>query len=332
MDKKITIIVLVLVTAVAGMGLFPRVSFSKKDDRGAHVEKEEIDHHASSVQKINSEDLMSLVGDAARLVEKKGEKAFAKFAVEGSKWTQGESYIFVVDLDGAFVVHPDPKLSGKNQLHLKDVNGKPIVKWFLSELSGKDKSGWSHYLWAKPGEIFPSWKTTYLQLAQTPSGRKYIVVSGAYDLKTEKVFVVDGVNDAAELLKTKGTAAFSVFRDKASEFIYKDAYVFVLDNKGTLLVNPPFPGLEGQNLYNYKDSGGKYLFREFIETVNTRGTGWVEYLWPHPGEDEPHEKISFVKKVAHGRDVFIVGTGMYHAEPEHEAADSEAIVDNATEK
>ena len=228
-------------------------------------------------------------------------------------------FLFVVDLDGTFVVHPDPSLADRNQIHLTDVNGKPIVEWFISEVTGKDSNGWSHYLWVKPVEIFPSWKTTYLRLATTLSGKEYIVASGAYDLGTQETFVIDGVNDAVDLIKKEGPAVFYALRDKASEFIYKDTYVFVLDDKGTLLVNPPFPGIEGRNLYDYKDAGNKYLFREFIEVATTQGSGWVDYLWPHPGEDEPHEKISFVRKVEVGTDVYIVGSGMYHAKPDSDA-------------
>jgi signal transduction histidine kinase len=130
-------------------------------------------------------------------------------------------------------------------------------------------------------------------------------------MRMEKAFVVEGVDSAAELIKKEGKAAFNTLRDKKSEYHYKDTYVFIIDDKGTLLLDPPFPALEGRNVYNYKDPAGKYLFREMIDTANKNGSGWVEYMWPKPDNPEYEKKSSFVKKVKVGNDVLIVGTGMY---------------------
>lgn len=266
---------------------------------------------AEELQYEETQRLVSLVDDATALVEEKGEHAFKDFSTVGSCWRHFQTYILVVGLDGTFIVHPDPNLVGKNQIDLKDVNGKPIVRWFIAEVSGEKRSGWSHYLWAKPNHIFPTWKTTYVKLAKAPSGKEYIIASGAYDIKMEKAFIVDVVNEAIDLIKKEGIAAFSALRDKTSEFINKDTYVFVIDNKGTLLVDPPFPSLEGQNMYNYTDAFGKYMFREFIQVANSKGSGWVDYMWPRPGDSKALKKSSFIKRITVGDDVYIVGAGMY---------------------
>jgi signal transduction histidine kinase len=130
-------------------------------------------------------------------------------------------------------------------------------------------------------------------------------------MKMEKAFVVESVNSAAVLLEKEGRAAFNTLRDKKSEYNYKDTYVFIIDEKGTLLLDPPFPALEGRNVYDYKDPSGKYLFREMIDMANSQGSGWVEYMWPKPDTMEYEKKGSFIKKVKVGNEVLIVGTGMY---------------------
>ena len=72
-------------------------------------------------------ELVALVKDAAERVHAKGEAAFTDFRLSGSRWRQGESYIFVLDPQGHMLVHPDPAMEGKNELDLKDINGKPII-------------------------------------------------------------------------------------------------------------------------------------------------------------------------------------------------------------
>jgi signal transduction histidine kinase len=52
--------------------------------------------------------------------------------------------------------------------------------------------------------------------------------------------------------------------------------------------------------------------REFIETAKTKGSGWVDYMWPKPGEKNPSKKLSYVKrtKMPDG-EMVIVGAGTY---------------------
>jgi hypothetical protein len=50
--------------------------------------------------------LVSLVEEAAGLVERNGEQAFRQFAVKGSKWLNGDIYFFAYLVDGTCVFHP----------------------------------------------------------------------------------------------------------------------------------------------------------------------------------------------------------------------------------
>ncbi|WP_337287003.1 cache domain-containing protein [Candidatus Methylomirabilis sp.] len=101
-------------------------------------------------------------------------------------------------------------------------------------------------------------------------------------------------------------------RKKDSEWYKGDAYIFVDDMNGTVLLLPTEPELEGKNLIDMKDANGKLWMRAFIETAKTRGSGWVDYMWPKPGTDKPSKKISYLKKakMPDGKMVF-VGAGMY---------------------
>ncbi len=255
--------------------------------------------------------LVELVTDAATLIRQHGEAAFPSLMKKGSRWRTGDLYLFVIDVKGYCFVHEDTSRIGKNISELKDINGKPIIQWFIRKALGASQSGWTHYLWVKPGETNPVWKTTYTKLANAPSGGIYIVGAGLYNMKMEKAFAVEAVDDAIVLLHQMGPKAIPILKDKTSEFVYKDTYVFVVDSTYTVLVNPPFPGEEGHHVYDYQDVNGKFFFREFFRVANEKGAGWVDYVWPKPGEAKPCPKSSFVKKTVVRGVYYIVGTGIY---------------------
>jgi signal transduction histidine kinase len=261
-------------------------------------------------------ELVRLVNDAAELVHARGEAAFADLRLPGSRWRQAESYVFVLDTGGIMLVHPDAAMEGRNQLDLEDVDGRPIVRGLIgaaTTLADKPE-GWYHYQWPVPGGLIPRWKSTYVRLVSTPTGARYVVGSGVYNDRMERSFVVDAVEDAVGRIEKEGAAAFRLFRDPIGPFMAKDAYVFVVDSAGVELVNPAFPSLEGRNILDVKDSHGKQLVREMLEVARSRGSGWVEYMWPKPGESVSTRKSAYVSRARMGDQWLVVGSGVYLAD------------------
>ncbi len=261
--------------------------------------------------KLMASQVTRVVADAVKLLREKGESAFPEFKKEVMRWEHGDMYIFVLDTDGNMIIHPDPALEGKNQINLKDMIGRPITKMFIEKTSDEDGVGWVHYMWPRPNNIFPTWKSTFVRRVTAPSGKTYIVGCGIYNMKMEKDFIVDEVNDAAALIEQKGRAAFDELRDKTGSFVFLDTYVFVDTPDGTEVVNGGFPGIEGKNIMDFKDVNGEYLVRDYINLALKNGEGWVKYFWPKPGSDKPFEKYTYVKKVKYGNETFIVGSGAY---------------------
>lgn len=269
-------------------------------------------------------ELVALVKDAAELVQTTGEAAFGDFRVSGSRWRQDETYIFVLDRDGNMLVHPDPALDGKNTLDLKDINGKPIIRGLIGAATRPGKpDGWYHYQWPVPGGLLPRWKSTYVQLAAAPSGKSYVVGSGMYNDRMERAFVVDAVRTAVAEIEKDVDAAFALFHDPTGPFLAKDAYIFVYDMNGINVVLPAFSNLEGRNLLDMKDTQGKKLIREMLNVVHTVGAGWVDYMWPKPGESVSTQKSAYVSAAHFGGKLFMVGCGVYLADapraPRHAA-------------
>jgi signal transduction histidine kinase len=260
--------------------------------------------------------IVSLVEEAGALIGKKGEKAFPLFRKKDSKWFKGDMYLFVYDLKGKNIVHPvQPEFEGQNLINLKDINGKPVIRLIIDKVTRHDKPyGWVHYMWIRPEEIFPMWKSSYVLKVRAPSGKEYVIGSGLYNMKEEKQFIIEMVDDAVELIKLEGKAAFDKFRDKSSEFVFLNSYIFVVRLDGTAVVDPAFPSLEGRNLLDFKDAVGRYVVREMIKKLTGDST-WISYMWPKPGEVRPSRKLAYLRKVKLGKEIYIVGSGFSPARP-----------------
>lgn len=257
--------------------------------------------------------LIQLVKEGAELIRVKGESSFRDFQVPNSHWRRGEMYIFVLDPYGNMIVHPDPELEGKNQLELKDINGRPIIRGLIEAATDRygRSEGWYHYQWFVPGGVIPRWKSSYVRSVKAPSGKEYIVGCGVYNDQMEREFVIDAVKAAVARIEKMGTDAFPLFHDPTGPFMVKDAYIFVIDNNGIEIVNPAFPMLQGRNIMDLKDTRGKFLIRDMFNLVKNTDAGWVNYMWPKPGESVSTQKSTYVSKARMGDKWVLVGCGVY---------------------
>jgi cytochrome c len=118
------------------------------------------------------------------------------------------------------------------------------------------------------------------------------------------------VNKAAAIVEMKGKAAFSEFRERGSEWWSGDVYIFAYSPEGIVILNPAFPAREGRTYHGEKDKKGKAFHDELLNTAQTKGSGWLDYWLPKPGQTEPSQKWSYVKAVK-AEGVALVGAGFY---------------------
>ena len=119
------------------------------------------------------------------------------------------------------------------------------------------------------------------------------------------------VNKATALLETQGKAAFSEFRKRNSEWWFGNTYLFVYDKDMNVLLNPAFPEREGTNVHGQKDDNGKLFHDEFMKVVQSKGSGWVDYMFPKPGQTQSSQKWSYVKTVKIDGTPGLIGAGFY---------------------
>jgi signal transduction histidine kinase len=119
------------------------------------------------------------------------------------------------------------------------------------------------------------------------------------------------VDKAAALVDKQGKAALAEFRKRDSEWWSGNTYLFAYDMKLNVLLNPAFPQREGTNAHGEKDSNCVFFHDEFVKAVQAKGSGWVSYLFPKPGQTQPSTKWSYVKAITVDGTPGLIGAGFY---------------------
>ncbi len=83
---------------------------------------------------------------------------------------------------------------------------------------------------------------------------------------------------------------------KNAQFIDRDLYVYLADEKGLVLAHAVNPKLVGRDLNQLKDADGKPFVTEIIKIGASGKPGWVEYRWPNPVTKQIDDKVTYVEK------------------------------------
>ena len=89
----------------------------------------------------------------------------------------------------------------------------------------------------------------------------------------------------------------------------KNGYFWINDTKAVIIDHPIKPTLNGKDLSNFKDKGGKKIFSQFVIVTEATGEAFVDYVWPKPGFEKPQAKVSYVKRFKPFN--WVIGTGEY---------------------
>jgi methyl-accepting chemotaxis protein len=135
-----------------------------------------------------------------------------------------------------------------------------------------------------------------------------------YDLAKSQVETATSVVRAQYELFRSGELTEAQAKENSIATIEKlrygnDDYFWINDMAPNMVMHPFKPELNGKSLQQVKDPEGTLLFVEMVRTVKKDGAGFVDYLWPLPGESEPVEKISYVQGFEPWG--WVIGSGLY---------------------
>jgi PAS domain S-box-containing protein len=88
-----------------------------------------------------------------------------------------------------------------------------------------------------------------------------------------------------------------------------DEYFWINDLTPKMIMHPIKPELEGIDLREYRDPKGKRIFVDSTRIARETGGGFVDYMWPMPGQSKPVPKISYVQYFEPWG--WVIGSGIY---------------------
>ncbi len=218
------------------------------------------------------------------------EKKRQAAALVGAMRYNEKDYLWINDMGPSMVMHPiKPALNGKDLSAFKDPQGKKLFVEMI-DVCRQNGEGTVDYLWPKPGHDEPVAKLSYVKLFKPWN---WVIGTGVYLEAAEQRFKEDAQKAIAQLR----------YGPKNSD------YFWINDMGPTMVMHPIKPQLNGKDLSGSQDPNGKKLFVDMVAVCRDKGEGFVDYMWPMPGHEEPVPKLSYVKLFEPWG--WIVGTGIY---------------------
>jgi cytochrome c len=118
------------------------------------------------------------------------------------------------------------------------------------------------------------------------------------------------VEQAIAHIKDVGAAkAFEDFSTPGGKWHNKDIYLFCYKMDGTNVCHGANRALLGKNLIDLKTADGQFLIKNLVDIAQKKGSGWIDYQWPHPLTKKTEAKRAYVMRIP-GYDG-LVGAGCY---------------------
>ena len=136
----------------------------------------------------------------------------------------------------------------------------------------KNGQGFVDYMWPKPGEDKPVAKLSFVRLFKPWN---WVIGTGVYLETAEKHF-------QEEAKKQIGNLRFGPDG--------KD-YFFILDTEGKMVMHPIKPAMNDKDQTRVPRPQGKNPVPGDGQGLPGKRQGFVDYLWPKPGEKEPVAKL-----------------------------------------
>ena len=161
---------LTLISVIAVIAVLSTISIANIVARG----EERITSYRQLLLADRKEQIKCIVDLAAKLMEKMPLDE-AKKAIRVMRYGDN-GYIWINDVNNIMILHPDPRLEGKDQSDLKDPNGVYILRE-ITKVCKEKGEGFINYMWKMPGQETMKPKISFAKLIK---GTNLIVGTGIY--------------------------------------------------------------------------------------------------------------------------------------------------------
>lgn len=105
------------------------------------------------------------------------------------------------------------------------------------------------------------------------------------------------------------TAAQKAAAEAVKHLRYGGQEYYFIQQGSTMIMHPVVAKLIGRDLRDLEDKAGKKFVQEFVKVIDEKGKGFVDYLWPKPGSEQPVPKLTFVMGFKEWD--WMIGSGVY---------------------
>lgn len=225
---------------------------------------------------------------------KKSEAEIKKMIIDALRpllWNNGESFIFILDKRGDFVLSPEylRHLEGKSIIDFKDAAGQEIIKEEIKLVNERGEG----FLWDTFTRAAKEINTQYKQLAYVKDFKHFEWYMGSaeyLDTTTEEI--------------EKSTLAILRNINKESH-----DYFFIYDMQGNIILHSYNPELEGKSFFDSKDENHILVAKQFIKNAQEDSSNFISYPWKNPKNGKIDTKLSYVEKIPSTD--WAIGSGFY---------------------
>lgn len=217
-------------------------------------------------------------------------------------WNGGESFIWILDYKGVFQLAPSylRHLEQKSILQLTDSSGRKIVKDEVNICKNKGEGFlWDEFTKPNTNSIKP-----YKQLAFVKAFGHYNWYFGSAEYLETALKKTD-----TELINT-----VSKINDIEND------YIFIINNKGKVFLNPALPKNKSINLLTSKDKFISAVSRKIFSALKDNNVAFVKYKWKNEKTQKKDTKYTYVQRVENSD--WIVGSGFYDSDVKEIAKES----------
>ncbi len=137
-----------------------------------------------------------------------------------------------------------------------------------------------------------------------------VVGPGAAEERATREECVAKTKQAAKLIEEVGLEkALEKMNDMKGPFMWKDSYVFCFEDETGKVLATKKQVIIGYEAMDLRDVSGKLYIREMFHVANTKGEGFVTYMYERIPGGSPEPKISYILKVP-GKNI-ILGAGFF---------------------